>query len=238
MKNIMAWKPRPISPLSEHTYAHDSGKTSYQSKEDFQSPQLFSLFFKFLLLVLAFSALVLVGIYIKDGKDGPMTRPKVFLQFDSFSVIDFKVMESQLVANWTARFIFINNKNNSEISIEPFELLAFYERTNLVSCASMAEPLVLRTKYQSVIEVEFSPKSCNKLKLPMINGEVLEEMGEDLNKGKISLSLNLEANCKGRIWGHCGVKLEQSCGLDLQFNSTKQSAKDCRIPLPACLIHH
>ncbi|OMO93272.1 hypothetical protein COLO4_17013 [Corchorus olitorius] len=234
----MAWKPKPISPLSEH----DSGKTSYQSKEDFKSPQLYNIFLKFILLVLAFSALVLVGIYIKDGKDGPTTRPKVFLQFDSFSIIDFKVMESPLVANWTAKFIFINNKNNSEISIKPFDLLAFYKRTNLVSCASMEEPLVLKTKYQSVIEVEFSPKSCNELKLPMINDEVLQGMREDLNKGKISLNLNLEAKCKRRIWGHCDVKLEQSCGLDLQFNSTKLSAgsiaKDCRIPLPACLIDY
>ena len=244
----MAWKQRSLSRLSQATDAHDSGLIPYllrinkrirwQCKENFQSSDLY-VFLTFILIVVAFSAFVLTGISMVDEKYGPRNR-NLALHLDSFFIIDFRVMENQLVANWTAKFIFINKKNDLEISIEPFDLLVFYKGTNLISCASLAEPLALKTKYQAVIEVEFSPEGCNKVL--SINDEVLQEIEENLKKGKISLNLNLdlEARYKASIGGY-RVEFEPSCALDLEFNSTKLSAErfsgnlahNCQIPWPA-----
>ncbi|XVF11049.1 hypothetical protein REPUB_Repub07fG0236000 [Reevesia pubescens] len=233
----MTWNQRPTIRFSQATdHAYDSGMRC-QCKENFQ-PSYFYVFLTFMLIVVTFSVFVLNGTDI-DEKYGSRT-PHLVLHLDSFSIIGFRVMENQLVANWTAKFIFMNKKNDLEIPIEPFDLLVFYKSTNLVSCASLAEPFVLKTMYQAVMEVEFSPQGC-KGELS-INDEVLQEIEEDLKKGKISLylKLDLEARHKESIWGNC-VELEPSCALDMEFNSTKLSverfsgnlAKNCHIPLPA-----
>lgn len=231
----MALNQRPAFRISQATDEYDSGMR-WQCKENFQSD--YYVFWSFILIVVAFSAFALARIYT-DEKYGPRHR-NVVLHLDSFTVIDFRVVENRLVANWTAKFVFINRNNDVEISIEPFDLLVFYEDANLVSCASMAEPLVLKTKYQAVMEVEFSPQGCREELF--IDDEVLQEMEEDLKKGKIRLELNLdlEARYKGSTWGY-RVEFEPICSLDLEFNSSRLSeerfsgtlAKNCNIPLPA-----
>ncbi|XVE65303.1 hypothetical protein DITRI_Ditri07aG0170000 [Diplodiscus trichospermus] len=239
--SIVPWKQRPTSPSSQATSAHDSGLVSYlassnknihlQFKENFQSSELY-VFLALILIVAAFSGFALTGISrVDDEKYGPGNR-HLALVLDSFSIIDFRVMENRLVANWTARFIFINEENDAEISIEPFDLLVFYKGNNLVSCALLAEPLALKRNYQAVMEVEFSPEGCNKE--ISINEEVLQEIEEDIKKGKMSLNLRLDLRAR---YG----EFEPSFGLELEFNSTKQSAerysgnlpKNCQIPLPA-----
>ncbi|XVF52348.1 hypothetical protein PTKIN_Ptkin05aG0011500 [Pterospermum kingtungense] len=215
----MACKQRPISGLSQATEAHD-----------------LYVFLIFILIVIAFSAF---GISMVHETYSPRNR-YLALHLDSFYVIDFRVMENQLVANWTAKFIVINKKNDVEIPIEPFDLLVFYKGTNLVSCASVAEPIILKTMYQAVVEVEFSPHGCNQV--VSIDDEVVQDIEEDLRKGKIRLYLNLdlEPRYKGSIRGY-GVGLEPGCALDLEFNFTTLSAerfsgnlaKKCQIPLPA-----
>ncbi|EOY23982.1 Uncharacterized protein TCM_015702 [Theobroma cacao] len=143
----MAWKQRPTCRFCKAIDAHDPG-IRCQCEENFQSSDLY-VFLTFTLIVVSYSAFVLTGIHV-DENYGARNRPHFVLHLDSCSVIDFRVMENQLVANWTAAFVLINKKNDIEISIEPFDLLVFYKRTSLVSCASMAEPLVLKTKYQAV----------------------------------------------------------------------------------------
>ncbi|KAM0980742.1 hypothetical protein COP2_014281 [Malus domestica] len=137
----------------------------------------------------------------------------------------------------------IGNQNGGLIvTLNPFEIYAYYKESEALSCASVDATLHIPPRKQKTVQIKFDSTGCEG-EQPYVEDRVMKHLSEDKKKGYLSFSLKMHIDASYGMKELLGmgtqVALNPNCsGLKVELLGSKgtegkmNGGHKCSIPLP------